>query len=230
MKINLDKRQKITLMAIGILIVFIFVLLTLDTKSSSNKAIAADRQRRKQIPKSELTSSTLTSSPTTTKAVSADNPVALPTTDFIAGSTYKDAATIQSIYSEAILCSILTLEDAQKMLEMTTAPTPKYFFSQTQGVKCTYNNGEGDEILIQFSSTTFSSARTIDSALNETADNIILSNGAYGVAKKSKTDGYIISLNLFGVDLNEVLISAPTEQIAKNVAVTVSNYLKANPR
>lgn len=229
MKIKINKRLVVSLGAISLVVIVIFSLSSMESKTDEKNTSAVTRVRREQIPKSKLSTKTVVTNTVTTKSVSSGNPIALPTVDFIPGVAYKDATTIQSVFNEQVLCSILKINEVQNMLAMTTEPIPKYFFSQTQGAKCVYNNGEGEEVSVQFSTTSFANARIVDSALSEISENIILSNGAYGVAKENNANGYTLSLNLFGVDQNEVLVSAPTETTAESIAVTISDYLKTNP-
>ena len=226
----MSKNQKIMIVAVtSAIIIIVFLLVSLNS-GSTTKSKTSLRERRNLIPKAEqTTTTTIATIPTTTKIVSSAAPVAPSENNFITGATYLDAPSIKTKWTEITFCSIVPKAEAKKLLAMTVEPKPIYIFSNSLGAKCTYTDGEGDEISFQFSNATFSSARTVDIAIGDVGENVVLENGANGVSKSSKSSGFTISLNLFGADLNEVLINAQDKETAIKVAIQVSNYFKINP-
>lgn len=226
-------KTKIFYSSVGVVITILLIFVYVSSGGGiETKKAKSTRSRRLIIPKSEMTTTTFSpeSGPTSTKATSNDDLLVAPETVFVQDSVYLDAASIKVRWTKDTLCNLLPQPKAKEFLKMTVEPVANFIFNDTLGSKCTYNNGDGDEITVQFSVTTYANARKVDIALDNVGETITLSNGAIANVKNSKANGYTLSLKLFGEDLNEILVNAPDETTGKKVAILISNTFKAMPK
>lgn len=122
------------------------------------------------------------------------------------------------------LCSLVSDADSQKILAMTTPPTAFYSFSASTGATCTFASGEGDEMYIQLSTSSYNDARSVDSALNAEGKFVVIS-GVGGVLKKNKATGTTYELNVSGAASNQWIINAPGDKQAEDFATVVLKNL-----
>lgn len=225
MKINLSKNNIVAISTLAIIAIAILVLAAVNADNGDKTKAEAKRLRRSQV--STTSKQVATTQSSTTKVVPSSS-IVVPSVAFIPGATYQDVATLKVKWDGTSFCSMLPAAIASDILDMTTDPSGQYFASDSEGLKCTYSDGEGNEVFLQVSASTYANARTVDVALGATTLDVQLENTVYGVAKSSKVDGYTLSLNVYGDTQNEVLINAPNEKAGKKVAVIVTNNLKVH--
>lgn len=175
----------------------LFIVSVVSACSDDPKNTSQERVRRANAHNSTTTKPT---KPTTTASVPATNPiVTVP---------YLNPAEIAKSWNEPNLCGLIKPADAQKILDMDTAPVPQYSYSASSGARCTYSTGAGEEMYVELSTTTYANARAVDIALHVESDPIVV-DGVGGISKTKKVIGTTYELNYSGAESNEWVVNAP---------------------
>lgn len=175
--------------------------------SSDSSSEARIRVRRSQHR--ETTTSPSSTKQTTTTAAQATIPVTeIP---------YVPGAQIGELWTQGNLCDLVPIASAQKILKMTTEPTPRYSFSEVSGARCTYSNGAGNEIYIEYSTSTYADARAVDIALNKQGTAIVV-EGVGGVSKTSSALGVTYELNISGASSNQWVVNTQKDDTTRELA------------
>lgn len=225
MKINLSKNNIVAISILSVIAIIIIILAIVNADGGDKEAKTALRLRRSQVTTSTTTLPKLNS--TTTKVV-VSNSIVPPVVAFIPGAIYQDVATLKVKWDGPSFCAMLPADVAKDILDMTTDPQGQFFASDAAGIKCTYSDGEGNEVFFQITPSTYANARTVDVALGTATLDMQLTNTVIGVSKSSKVDGYTMSLNVYGDTQNEVLINAPNEKAGKKIGLIITNNLKTH--
>ncbi len=132
---------------------------------------------------------------------------------------------ISVTWTQKNLCNFIPAAKAQSILKMSSAPPPKYSYSESSGARCAFASGNGDEIYIEYSTTSYADARVIDASLNVEGEEIVI-EGVGGVSKTNNATGTTYELNVNGTKSNEWIINAPEESQTKELAKILIAALK----
>lgn len=195
-----------------ICIVIALFAVACSSNDSKNKDV------KKRTRREDTTTTKKPSSSLTTTAPSAN-------TTPIVEQSFLRTEQIAVTWTEKNLCNFIPAAKAQSILKMSTAPAPKYSYSESSGARCAYASGNGDEIYIEYSTTSYADARMIDTSLNAEGEEIVV-EGVGGVSKANKATGTTYELNVNGAKSNEWIINAPEESQTKDLAKILIAALK----
>lgn len=201
---NMNKNKKIVL-SIGIVLVLgILIAIVVFFSGDSDSEESQEGKLRRSSTTTTMRVETTTSGAPTESTLPIDEVA------FISGAQLGDA------WPQAKLCALVSPQQAQEILSMTTLPEPKYAFREQIGARCSYTSGAGDEIYIEISNVSYKQSREIDTSLNAVGDPIVVS-GVAGVTKVNAL-GAFFELNINGAESNQWVVYGPAKTQAQNTA------------
>lgn len=199
--------------------IFLSLLLALVIGSVATSCSSDDATAQKRVRRSLAQETT-----TSTKAQSTSSTVAAQSTTPIVEVPFLNAQQIPQTWTQANLCGLVSAAQAQTILKMTTAPTPEYSHSDLTGARCTFATGAGDEMYYELSSTSFTDARAVDTALQAQTTPIVV-QGVGGVSKTNKATGTTYLLNVSGAASNQWIVNAPQDVQTNDLAKALISSL-----
>ncbi len=170
-------------------------------------------------------SQTTTAKKTTLPPLETSSTTTFPGTRILGDMPFLTPEAISTTWPKSRLCSLVTPQQAQNILDMATTPAGRYTFTAESGAKCTFRSSSGEEISIQIATTTFASARVVDNAISEPGKPATI-EGFGAVVKNSPTFGITYEINIGGEQSNQWVANAPTRKSAESLARTLILALK----